>query len=552
VARFREHVNTIALMQERLREQVRSLAERMNNRQVTGDSMFARIAALLPQAATVMDTALAALRARGPADALQPEQRALLPLLRAEALYREVQVALQQQGGEGGGGSPNAEDLADLFELELDKLRNQYETVQRGEREQSQAQVDEALEKLRELARRMQQENERMRRQALQGQPSGRGGGEAQRQLAEQLEEAARQLERLSRERPEEPQLDRAARDLERAAEAARRAAADARTGNTANSREALERLREATRRLEEGRGSELEREAQEALARARRLAEQQQRTGAALERFADGEGRTEQRARELIDQRTAELRETQELEQQLDRLAAGTSREQRDASRRLQEAANTVRGTQLKERQSYSRDQLTRGATPEQVRGNEQRIAAALDSVVSQLGAAASAFRDAPGTRGEQSLERAAALARGLESMRERTQAAQGGGGGRAPAGMADEQARQLRAEARERLAEAEALRRELNRDGRDTAPLGEVVRGLRELQGEGARASPEQLARIQAEVAETMKAYEFALRRALLGDSREKLFLSGSDEVPEGFRSLVEEYYRRLAGRR
>jgi hypothetical protein len=30
------------------------------------------------------------------------------------------------------------------------------------------------------------------------------------------------------------------------------------------------------------------------------------------------------------------------------------------------------------------------------------------------------------------------------------------------------------------------------------------------------------------------------------------QKLLLSGSDEVPEGFRKMVEEYYRALARRR
>jgi hypothetical protein len=41
----------------------------------------------------------------------------------------------------------------------------------------------------------------------------------------------------------------------------------------------------------------------------------------------------------------------------------------------------------------------------------------------------------------------------------------------------------------------------------------------------------------------------FEFALRRELSGSDPEKLRLSGSEEVPEGWRSLVEEYYRTLA---
>ena len=87
---FREYANTIALMQDRLRQQVLTLAQRMRNRQITADTVFAQIAAILPRAAAAMDTALAQLRAAGPRPALAPEQRALQQLERAEALFRDV------------------------------------------------------------------------------------------------------------------------------------------------------------------------------------------------------------------------------------------------------------------------------------------------------------------------------------------------------------------------------------------------------------------------------------------------------------------------------
>ena len=75
------------------------------------------------------------LGAASPTMRCPPEQRALQHLQRAEAAFREVQVAMGQQGGGGGAGCADAEDLADLFELELDRMRNQYETVQRNEAE---------------------------------------------------------------------------------------------------------------------------------------------------------------------------------------------------------------------------------------------------------------------------------------------------------------------------------------------------------------------------------------------------------------------------------
>jgi hypothetical protein len=45
-------------------------------------------------------------------------------------------------------------------------------------------------------------------------------------------------------------------------------------------------------------------------------------------------------------------------------------------------------------------------------------------------------------------------------------------------------------------------------------------------------------------------MKKFEFTLRRKTEGGN-ESLGLSGSDQVPEGFRQAIEEYYRSLAKR-
>jgi len=42
-----------------------------------------------------------------------------------------------------------------------------------------------------------------------------------------------------------------------------------------------------------------------------------------------------------------------------------------------------------------------------------------------------------------------------------------------------------------------------------------------------------------------------EYALRRGVEGE-RPKLHLSGSEELPPGYKALVEEYYRSLARKR
>jgi hypothetical protein len=100
-----------------------------------------------------------------------------------------------------------------------------------------------------------------------------------------------------------------------------------------------------------------------------------------------------------------------------------------------------------------------------------------------------------------------------------------------------------------RERLAEAQALRQELARQGRDVSELDERHPRLRSLEAGEPWNNAENVQRLQASLVDGIKQFEFGLRRDMLGTTRDRLFLSGTDEVPEGFREMVEEYYRRLA---
>ena len=134
------------------------------------DTMFAKIQVELTAAAAAMKEAEETLgRGRG-GEALPPEQKALQHAQRARG-------ALPRCAGADGPAAgrrwrrrwwseQNAEDLADLFELQTDKLRNQYEAVQQSSQQAAQQEVDETLERLKQLASRQQQENERLQRMA--------------------------------------------------------------------------------------------------------------------------------------------------------------------------------------------------------------------------------------------------------------------------------------------------------------------------------------------------------------------------------------------------
>ncbi len=66
--------------------------------------------------------------------AISSEQKALQHLLRAEALYTDIEMQFRSAQGGGGGGSQAGRDLAEMFEPEMDLEKNQYETENRANR----------------------------------------------------------------------------------------------------------------------------------------------------------------------------------------------------------------------------------------------------------------------------------------------------------------------------------------------------------------------------------------------------------------------------------
>jgi hypothetical protein len=585
-----DDLGTLAEVQERLRGQVESLVRRIGNRGTLGaGSDMEKTAEALRSAAEEMTAARDRLGARKAKEALSPEQAALMHLQRAEAVFRDVQVSFDQRGS-GNGSALNAEDLADLFELELDKLKNQYETVERGNAERRAGRVDEALERLRELARRQEQEIERRRRFAGRLPNQAGGGGGSARDLARDTEELARQLERLARESPS-PAMQEAARRLQDAVNAMKRSAQAGQGGSVGESEAALQRLRDARRGVEADRSARVERGVQDAARRAEGLARAQQEMASeaedAVARREELAGPAPDRAERLLERKDGLVGEVSDLEGQLDRLAREARAEKKGAARKLQEAGAVIRDSRLGEKIRYSKGVVKRG-TAEQSRELEAEIGSDLSSLGRKLQEAAAAAGPSAEDRRAAALERMRDLARSLESLGERLDeheapersAGQGadtqrsaadgpsrvgsrGGaaaGGPVPGsprlapgapgsglGVDGEEARQLGRELRERLREADALSRELGGKA-GGGDLQEAIRALRRLEDQKTY-EPRALGRLIASVVEGLKSTEFALRRDLEGPDREKLFLSGGQDLPPGWQSLVQEYYRSLA---
>jgi hypothetical protein len=134
-------------------------------------------------------------------DAIPNEQKALQSLLRAEATFRQIEVAFGARGGGGGSGGGAARDLAQLFELELDTEKNQYETRQSAATsdEQKARGIDDALKKLDELAKREEDLAQQQRtgtqtaEQKWQQEMLKREAEQLQQQMEQQLSQSGRQ-----------------------------------------------------------------------------------------------------------------------------------------------------------------------------------------------------------------------------------------------------------------------------------------------------------------------------------------------------------------------
>jgi hypothetical protein len=441
---LRENFATLNLSQGRIREAVETLVRRMMERNITAiDTAFKVIAEELPQAAKEMQVAEEKLLARNSTDALPPEQRALQHLQRAEAAFKEYQITRGQGGGSGNRQS-NAEDLADLFELDADKLRNQYETVDRGsQQQQADNKVDETAEKLKQLASRLQQENERLKNgtRGQPGQQSG-GGGASQRQLADEAEQMARQLERLVRENPQNAnndKLEESARRLQDAANAMRRSATGANDGGVSQGASALDRLQEARRLLDENRSARTARDLDDAVRKAEKIANDQRQIAGDVDKLGKGAASGSPDAAEAnrVAGRQKEMEnDVRQLEGQLDRMRRDSQKDHAEASRKMQEAVTGMRENRLADRVQASQrltQALVQGRVPtDYARQFESAITDGVEEMRQKVNEAAAASRgEADGKAAGKSLDRARDLVRSQESLADRMRQRRLGEGG-------------------------------------------------------------------------------------------------------------------------
>ena len=105
-----------------------------------------------------------------------------------------------------------------------------------------------------------------------------------------------------------------------------------------------------------------------------------------------------------------------------------------------------------------------------------------------------------------------------------------------------------QFSREAAQRLADAEALRQELAKQGQPTQELDRAIENLRQLAQIRALEDTRTSADLRTKVIEGLKDFEFGLRRRLGEGDSTRVLLERSGDVPPAYKAHVEEYYRSI----
>lgn len=401
----------LAEVQGKLRDQARSLARRMQSRELNVQNQeFNSFQKDMNAAAEAMSAAVDQLKNQKWQEALVPEQKALQHLLRAEATFRQIQVAFGARGGGGGMGGAGR-DLESLFDLELDTEKNQYETGRQAASQSQQArEIDEALQRLEQLARRQQElasnrQNQQTFQQRWQQEMLRREAEQLQRQM-EQLTRGAQQSSQSqqgqgqssqsassasaqgrqgqsgrpqSRQQQQQagldPRVQQALERLRQATEDMRRAAGSSGSSrqSEAEARRAAERLNEARNLLGGMRRQESADQLSSIAERAENLAQQQREMMREMQKLFGSQGSpaaplrqpggvTRQQAEALAEQRNRMSEELSQLERDMQNAVRSLSQSQREAASKLREALSQMQADDLSIRLKYSAEYIRRG----------------------------------------------------------------------------------------------------------------------------------------------------------------------------------------------
>ena len=594
-----EEARFLADLESKLAQQSKALADRMRSRELVGTSSeFEIFSQAMDHASEEMNKAVGELKPDKWRDALAPEQKALQALLRAEATFRDIQVAFSRSGRGMGGNNGAGRDLERLFDLELDTSKNQYETGESASSASAQQKaVDDALQRLAMLAKRQQELGaQRNQQQAFEQ----RWQEEQLRREAEQLRQQMEQLAQneSARAGTQGQQSNRALREavnaLQRAEDEMRKSVSE--RNATAQERAAAQ-LQEAQSLLNSMQHQQTGKSLNDLAQRAQDIAHNQKEIANRLKQMYGASSETTGRAsgkpggssgadnampemddprfgfgyrsrywqqfpmeparpatqpeKSLATDKEKLAQQLEELERQIHEQAQGVAGSQPDASTKLRSALSDAQQKELALRMKKSAEWI-RGGYGSRTLSQEDSVTAGAEQLSRQLRDAQQAVQggDQSGQNGQsdataRALSQVRALREELERNRSQPgQNAENGAaspaGGRGPAIGGDNNDLQ---DAERQLS---GLRRQLgSRDQQLRQDLDGALWSLNRLYGAQSGLLE---SRISHEVLPSLERLEVELGRHL-GKDGENARTAASESAPEKYREAVAEYFKRLS---
>jgi hypothetical protein len=591
----------LSRLQQTLKGQVETLAERAEARQLTAsDEEIAEFVEHLYKAAEAMTPAAELLDKIDLEEALLPEQEALQHLLAAEAVFTDINVSMQANNGGGQAGR----DLSEMFELEMDLEKNQYETGDNATPNPPEQQMEEAANELEELARR-QEQLARNQNRSQTPTPEQRWQQEMLRrdveELQRQLEEQSRQQQQAQsqsgqgasenessgsqssdREQSEREQSEREMSELQRRLSSALRAMNDADEAmrNSADPDSLQRAMDEAQRQLEVARDSASEaqqRAMQAAVDELANRAEELHETQAGLEERlqdavrevmsedSDGDplnsGLSYDEEAEMAAEKRELLAEIQRLQRDAQSTAQTIEDDQPRVADEIRDGVTKLQDMEIEARIAFAAAYIEQGEAV-YVAASESAVTEALRQLRQDLQRAEGMISSAAdgeagqGERMQASLDGVRALRRALQ------QAAAEDGGGLAGirAGGPDDRvestgervedlevAPALEQQAQEVSQEATALLRTLSNTGLEARDVDQIRQLAADIRASDFSGNPDVLAREARQALALVEQLELQLAKAVNSDDR-GIRSAANEEIPEQHREIVADYYRKL----
>jgi hypothetical protein len=340
----------LAETQQGLSESIQQMAGHAKLRaRFVEDAAAGNLVQYLEQATAAMREAVPLLEDAKLKEALDPERRAYHFLLQAEAEIRRRELSQSSSASDSYSQLQSRDELQRLFKDELEKIQSKYETFENNRQQQRDAQMNEAQEKVRELAQRQERLVDLNRRLAREN----------------MSEENRRQIERLRRE---QEQINRDLQQLSRRMQQSGDNPANANNETTQQAlRQAIEEMQRASDSLRRNSPSQAAAEGNRALDRLNRLTEQLQReqTGSLreqltqiqndLQQLGDAQSQLSEQLpgaeKPLTGDKSADQAQTQRWQEQQDDLRRRTERVQE----KLRQAQAATRSRQ--EEKEIARD---------------------------------------------------------------------------------------------------------------------------------------------------------------------------------------------------